>query len=86
VTVGLGLAVGILVGEGVVVAVFVGVGGGETLVVSFAGIEKLLPVPELLQAANNPVAIVDSNKIDNLIDIFRRKNIILRHKANPDSL
>ena len=83
---GLGLDVGTLVGAGVAVTVFVGVGVGETLVVSFAGMEKLLPLPELPQAVNNPVAIADSNKTDSLIDIFRRRNIMLRPKANPDSL
>ncbi len=78
---GLGLDVGTLVGAGVAVAVFVGVAVGVTLVVSFAGIEKLLLLPELPQAVNNPVTIADSNKkTDSLIDVFRRRNIMLRPK------
>jgi hypothetical protein len=59
---GLGLAMGDVV-VGVADITVVGVAVGETLVVSIAGIEKLrLPVLELLQAVNKPVAIA-INKI-----------------------
>jgi hypothetical protein len=35
----------------------------------------------LPQAVNNPVTIADSNKkTDSLIDVFRRRNIMLRPK------
>ena len=74
---GLGLGAGTLVGAGVAVAVFVGVAVGVTLVVSFAGIEKLLPFPELPQAVNNHVAIAVSNKIESL----RERNIMFRNVA-----
>ena len=64
---GLGLALGELAGAVELVGVVVGVAVGETLVVSIAGIEKLLlPVLELLQAVNKPVAIAI-----NKIDVFR---------------
>ncbi|GBO56234.1 hypothetical protein APA_4564 [Pseudanabaena sp. lw0831] len=69
-----GFGLGELVGEGLGVAVGVGIGVGETFVVSFAGIEKLLlPAPELPQAVNKPVAIAVRNKIDSL----RERNIML---------
>jgi hypothetical protein len=75
-----GLGLGETVGDGLVVAVAVVVGVGETFVVSFAGIEKLLLlllVPELPQAVKKPVAIAVSNKIDS----FREWNIMLRDVA-----
>jgi hypothetical protein len=71
-----GFGLGELVGDGL--AVSVGNGLGETFVVSFVGIEKLLlPVPELPQAVNKPVAIAVSNKINSL----RERNIMFRNIA-----
>jgi putative effector of murein hydrolase len=68
----------VLVGDGLIVAVAAVVGVGETFVVSFAGIEKLLlPLSELPQAVNKPVAIAVSNKINSL----RERNIMFRDVA-----